>query len=54
MKAAAPSFTIDASDLAKEFVHSCLTRKSHLRPSAWQLLRFPWIKVPWIPSPSEI
>ncbi len=45
IRAGQPLFLVHASDLAKEFVYSCLTRKSHLRPSAWQLLRFPWIKV---------
>jgi hypothetical protein len=45
MRAAAPAFIIDCSDMAKEFIHSCLIRKSHLRPSAWQLQRYSWIKV---------
>ena len=45
MKAATPAFIVDSSDMAKEFVHSCLIRKSHLRPSAWQLQRYSWIKV---------
>jgi hypothetical protein len=45
MRAGQPMFLVHASDMAKEFVYSCLIRKSHQRPSAWQLLRFPWIKV---------
>jgi|LauGreDrversion2_5_1035112.scaffolds.fasta_scaffold163506_1 hypothetical protein len=45
LRASPPDFLVDASGAAKDFVLSCLARKSHLRPSAWQLLRFPWIKV---------
>ena len=45
LRAGPPAFLVDASELAKDFVYSCLARKSHQRPSAWQLLRYPWIKV---------
>ncbi|GAX80075.1 hypothetical protein CEUSTIGMA_g7513.t1 [Chlamydomonas eustigma] len=54
MRAGQPMFLVHASDMAKEFVYSCLVRKSHQRSSAWQLLRFPWIKVVNRPPSTQI
>lgn len=45
LKGTQPPFLVHASDDAKDFVYSCLMRKPQLRPTAWQLRRFPWIKV---------
>lgn len=45
MRGARPEFLVDASESATDFVHSSLTKHSAQRPSALQLLRYPWIKV---------
>ncbi len=40
-----PEFVVEVSDSAREFVYSCLTGDAEQRPTAWALLRQPWIKV---------
>lgn len=53
MKGAVPAFQVHVSDLAKEFIYSCLTRDGRSRPSAHQLLRFPWIKITARPNSGQ-
>jgi hypothetical protein len=40
-----PPFIVDASEMANDFIYTCLQHTSDPRPSAWQLLKHPWITV---------